>query len=74
MAEKDELEEQLDVLLKTSPTSNFGADPTRPIALLGKAVIRLDRASRRLSTMTIWLTAVILIVSIVQVVLMFHGK
>jgi hypothetical protein len=75
MAKKDELEEQLDALIKPGGgTSNFGADPTKAIVLLGKTVIRLDRTSTRLSTVTIWLTVVILLVSIVQVVLMLRRK
>ena len=75
MAKRDELEEHFDALIKpTGGGANFGADPTKPIALLGKAVIRLDRASTRFSTVTIWLTVVILLVSIVQVVLMLRGK
>lgn len=75
MAKKDDLEEQFNAWLKPSGGGgNFGTNPTKPIALLGKAVIRLDRASTRFSTVTIWLTIVILLTSMVQVVLMIRGK
>ena len=42
-------------------------------ALLGLTVIRLDKTSGRLSKVNIWLTVVILIVGIVQIVLMVRG-
>ena len=46
---------------------------TKAIAFLGKAVLRLDRTSTRLAIVNIVLTAVILIVGLIQIVLMLRG-
>jgi hypothetical protein len=75
MANKDELEGNFDALLKpTGGGANFGADPTKPIALLGKAIIRLDKTSARLAWVNIGLGVAILLAALVQICLMLHGK
>jgi hypothetical protein len=51
------------------------------IALLGQAIVRLDKTSTtlatanlKLATMYTWLTAAILLVSIIQICLMLRGR
>lgn len=75
MGKRDELDEHFDTLLKpTGGGANFGADPTKPIALLGKAMIRLDRTSARLAWVNIGLGVAILLAALVQICLMLRGR
>ena len=73
---KEELDREFDRLTATTGASqsNFGdVGMTKAIAFLGKAVLRLDRTSTRLAIVNIVLTAVILIVGLIQIVLMLRG-
>ena len=75
MGKRDELEEHFEALLKlTSSAANFGADPTKPIALLGKAIFRLDKTSARLAWVNIGLGVAILLAALIQIYLMLRGK
>jgi hypothetical protein len=54
--------------------ANFGdARTVSAIGYLGKAVLKLDKTSSLLAVVIIVLTAVILIVGVVQIVLMLRG-
>jgi hypothetical protein len=75
MGRRDELKEDFDALLKpTGGGGNFGADSTKPIALLGKAIMRLDRTSAHLAWVNIGLGVAILLAALVQICLMLRGK
>jgi len=76
MARDEKLEREFDQLAATigGSQANFGdARTTSAIGYLGKAVLRLDRTSGRLALVNIVLTAVILIVGLIQIVLMLRG-
>lgn len=79
MANKDirkELERQLTEFESVAHTTNFGMDSRIPsgIALLVKAILRLDSTSSRLATVNIVLTTAIFIAAVVQIFLMTHAK
>ena len=52
---------------------NVDAHITSAIGYLGKAVLMLDRTSSRLAIVNIVLTAVILMVGLIQICLMLRG-
>lgn len=77
--EKDELEQGFEVLWNSvKHTAGMGgvSDPptVRGLALLGLAVIRLDRTSSRLALVNLGLTLMILFLGITQVALMWGRK
>lgn len=74
----DEIEDELTRAMNLNPrggVSSAGTDQriAPSIAVLVKAVRRLDATSSRLAGVNIALTVVILLVGIVQVVLMLRG-
>lgn len=76
MARKDNLEREFDRI--TAATAGAQANlnealTTNVVGHLGKAVLRLDRTSSRLAIVNIILTAVILVVGLIQIVLMIRG-
>jgi hypothetical protein len=76
MGRKEDLEREFDFLTAKVDGSqaNYGdARTTSAIGYLGKAVLKLERASSRLAIVNIVLTAVILVVGLVQIVLMLRG-
>jgi hypothetical protein len=78
MAKPDDLEKDFDRLIAGSGgavNSNFSNTPiVAATALLGKAIIRLDRTSTRLSYVNIGLGIAILLTALVQICLMLHAK
>jgi hypothetical protein len=54
-----------------TPWQNYTV--VKGLSLLGLSVVRLDKTSTRLAKVNIWLTVVILLVGIVQIVLMVRG-
>ena len=46
---------------------------TRAIGVLGLSILSLDRTSSRLARIYIWLTAVLAVIGIVQIILMLRG-
>lgn len=49
------------------------ATVVKGLSLLGLSVLRLDETSTRLAKVNIWLTVVILLVGLVQILLMVRG-
>ena len=77
--ERDELEHGFAVLWNSvKHTAGMGgvSDPptVRGLALLGLAVIRLDRTSSRLALVNLGMTLMIFFLGITQVVLMWRGN
>jgi hypothetical protein len=82
MAEHEDLEKLFkDTLDKPSTPASFSDRPVElTLARLGLAVIRLDETSSKLASTNIkltrtytWLTAVLLVVGIIQIFLMVRG-
>jgi hypothetical protein len=76
MAREEDLNREFDRLTANTGASQASwgdARTTSAIGYLGKAVLRLDKTSSRLATVNIVLTAVILIVGLIQIVLMLRG-
>lgn len=78
MAEKDELEKALREVWNSvkASTSVVGASDTAMVkgtALLGLAVIRLDKTSGRLAWVNISLTVIIVFATLVQTYLLLRG-
>jgi len=74
--EKDELLLELERIFQPSANQNNFSPDYRVAPALGvlvRAVVRLDKSSSRLATVNIWLTVVILVVGLLQVVLVFRG-
>ena len=85
MGKADELEVKFDEIIgklsEKTQTPWFNVSELRGLALLGKAVLRLDRSSSALFRVNIWLTvvnaffgAVLIVIGIVQVFLMLRGR
>jgi len=81
MAKNDELENAFEIILTGKPDfyhtgggTVIDTNVSRALALLGKAVVRLDTTSSRLAVVNIVLTAVILLVGVVQIVLRLRAK
>jgi hypothetical protein len=81
--QNDELERLFDGMLadKTEGSNVHDFPLRRAVAALGKAVLRLDRSSSELSYANIrltrtytWLTVIILLVGIAQIILMVRGR
>jgi hypothetical protein len=73
----DEIDKELEKLLDRTPLQSYtawdSANILRGIILLTKSVRTLDRTSSRLATIYIWLTVILGIIGIVQIVLMLRG-
>jgi hypothetical protein len=81
MAKNDELEKAFELIWTGKPDlyhtgggTVIDTNVSRALALLGKGVVRLDGTSSRLAVVNIVLTAVILLVGVVQIVLMLRAK
>jgi len=76
MAKRDDLETAFDKAIK-SVVPGASSDQSRAveaIGFLGKAIVRLDKTSERLSFVNIGLGVAILIAAIVQIYLMLYQK
>jgi hypothetical protein len=73
----DDMDKELDTLLERSPnqasTPWQNANLVRVMVLLTKSVRTLDSTSSRLAKIYIWLTVVLGIIGIVQIILMLRG-
>jgi hypothetical protein len=61
------------MIADTALTPWQNATVVKGLSLLGIPIVRLDRTSSRLAKVYIWLTVVLGIIGIVQIVLMLRG-
>jgi hypothetical protein len=62
------------MITDTAQTPWQNATVVKGLSLLGISIVRLDRTSSRLAKVYIWLTVVLGIIGIVQIVLMLRGR
>jgi hypothetical protein len=79
MAKNDELEKQFDAIGDTPDLYMHGLgvvdrNVTKAMVLLGRAILRLDRTSTRLTKINIALTIVIVLASLLQLWLTYRGR
>ena len=80
MSRHDDLEREFDAIINDPKPETFQTGQgildmrvNRVLALLGKAVVRLDRTSGRLAMVNIALTITLAVIGVIQIVLMVKG-